>query len=522
MIKILNEEKTIPAIAMRERKNLANNPIRTCRSLCKKSVSFLKPLGLFSVGILSSNIGDAKSKQPNIVLIFADDLGYGDLGCYGATQYRTPNLDKLAAQGMKFTHFYAAQAVCSASRAALMTGCYPNRVGISGALNPLAVTGLNPEEETIAEILKKKDYKTIAIGKWHLGHHPQFLPVSQGFDEYYGIPYSNDMWPINYDGRRATPETNARKASFPELPLIHNTGKVREFRNIEEQAEITTLYTEKAVDFISQNHKNPFFLYLAHNMPHVPLAVSAKFRGKSEQGLFGDVIMEIDWSVGEIVRTLEKYGLTRNTLIVFTSDNGPWLNFGNHAGSAGGLREGKGTSWEGGQREPCIMRWPDMIPSGTVCPELSATIDLLPTFAAITGASLPEKKIDGVSILPLLKGNFSSRPRTQFYYYYRQNSLESVRSGIWKLVFPHPGQTYEGFVPGVDGIGGKTNGNFNFEGGLFDLRRDPGERYNVKEFYPEIVDRLEKIAQDARDDLGDDLTGNPGKNRRKPGEIGKN
>ena len=479
-------------------------------------------LGLISAGLIPFQASAAKpARLPNIVLVFCDDLGYGDLSCYGATQYRTPNLDRLASQGMRFTSFYACQAVCSASRAALMTGCYSNRVGISGALNPLSEIGLNPEEETIAEVLKKKDYKTIAIGKWHLGFQKKFLPLQQGFDEYMGIPYSNDMWPIDYNGKRATPETNARKASFPELPLIHNNDKIREFKSMEDQSEITTIYTDKAVQFIRENKKNPFFLYLAHNMPHVPLAVSSKFRGKSEQGMFGDVIMEIDWSVGEILKTLEECKLTDNTLVVFTSDNGPWLNFGNHAGSAGGLREGKGTSFEGGQREPCIMKWPGVIPSGTICNELSATIDLLPTFAALTGAPLPVKRIDGVNILPLLKGDFKSKPRTQFYYYYRQNSLEAVREGSWKLVLPHPGQTYEGFAPGKDGVGGKVNGNFSFTGGLYDLRRDPGERYDVTDQNPEVVKRLEKIVQEAREDLGDDITGNPGKNRREPGRFVK-
>jgi arylsulfatase len=482
----------------------------------------LGSLGLLSLGLVQSGITDAKpSGLPNIVLVFCDDLGYGDLSCYGATQYHTPNLDRLASQGMRFTSFYACQAVCSASRAALMTGCYSNRVGISGALFPDSKVGLNPDEETIAEVLRKKNYKTIAIGKWHLGHHPQFLPTSQGFDEYLGIPYSNDMWPVNNDGTRATTRTNPRKASLPELPLLHNTEKIREFHNLDEQAEITTIYTEKAVQFIRDNRKNPFFLYLAHNMPHVPLAVSGKFKGKSEQGMYGDVVMEIDWSVGEVLKTIDECGLTNKTLVIFTSDNGPWLNFGNHAGSAGGLREGKGTSFEGGQREPCLMRWPGIIPAGTVCNELSSTIDLMPTFAAITGAALPEKRIDGVSILPLLKGDFGSKPRKQFYYYYRQNSLEAVREGTWKLVLPHPGRTYEGHAPGSDGKAGQVNENFGFPGGLYDLRRDPGERYNVRDLYPDVIARLEKIVQEARDDLGDDITGNPGKNRREPGRIGE-
>lgn len=486
----------------------------------KRGFAYLKSLGLVSLGLVTS-VAEAKEpvRNPNIILIFADDLGYGDLGCFGASQYQTPHLDQLAARGMKFTHFYVSQAVCSASRAALMTGCYANRVGISGALNPFAKTGLNPEEETIAEVLKQKDYRTIAIGKWHLGHHPEFLPTSQGFDEYLGIPYSNDMWSLTYDNVRATPETNARKASFPELPLLENTQKIDEFRTIADQEKITTLYTEKAVRFIHDNQNTPFFLYLAHSMPHVPLAVSEKFKGKSNQGLYGDVLMEIDWSVGEIVAALGQCGLTENTLVIFTSDNGPWLNFGSHAGSAGGLRQGKGTSFEGGQRVPCIMAFPGTISAGAVCSNIASTIDLLPTFAALAGAPLPSRKIDGISILPLLTGNFSANPRNEFYYYYRQNSLEAVRKGDWKLVFPHPGRNYEGFAPGQNGLGGKVDDQFNFEGGLYDLRRDPGERYNVQAFYPEIVAELEEVARQAREDLGDDLTGNPGKNRRKPGNI---
>lgn len=340
-----------------------------------------------------------KNSSPNIILIYADDMGYGDLNCFGATQYETPNFDRLASEGMRFTNFYVSCAVCSASRAALLTGCYANRVGISGALNPLAKVGLNPDEETIAEVLKKKNYKTAAIGKWHLGHQREFLPLQQGFDEFLGLPYSNDMWPVYYDGTRNIPPAYKRKLKYPELPLIKDNDKIRELKTMKDQDELTTIYTEAAVDFITRNKNNPFFLYLAHSMPHVPLAVSDKFKGKSKQGLYGDVMMEIDWSLGEIEKTLDKYDLTNNTLIIFISDNGPWLSFGNHAGSAGGLREGKGTSFEGGQRVPALMKWPAVIPKGTVCINIAATMDILPTFAAITGAPLPVKKIDGVDIL---------------------------------------------------------------------------------------------------------------------------
>ncbi|MBV5313744.1 MAG: sulfatase [Prolixibacteraceae bacterium] len=458
-----------------------------------------------------------KSQSPNIILIFMDDLGYGDLSCYGASQYKTPNLDKMASQGVRFTSFLSAQAVCSASRAGIMTGCYPNRVGISGALMPDAKIGLNPNEETIAEVLKKRNYKTAAIGKWHLGYQPEFLPLQQGFDEYLGLPYSNDMWPVNFDGKHAAESSN--KARYPELPLIEDNDKIREIRTLDDQSELTTLYTERAVRFIDANKKNPFFIYLAHSMTHIPLAVSTKFKGKSEQGLFGDVMMEIDWSVGEIMKVLDKNGLTKNTLIIFTSDNGPWLNFGNHAGSNGGLREGKGASFEGGQREPCIMKWPGHIPEGTICNKLASTIDLLPTLAAITNSPLPEKKIDGVNILPLLLGDENANPRQSFLYYYRKNSLEAVRKGDWKLVFAHPGRTYIGFKPGVDGFPGGTNENFPYEEGLYDLRRDPGERFDIKEYYPEVVAELKKLANEAREDLGDDIQKIEGKNRRDPGRV---
>ncbi len=464
-----------------------------------------------------SAIGTPKPRPVNIVLIFIDDMGYGDLGSYGATGYTTPNLDKMASQGVRFINFVSAQAVCSASRAGIMTGCYPNRVGISGALMPDSKIGLNPDEETIPEILKAQHYKSIAIGKWHLGCLKEFLPLQQGFDEYFGLPYSNDMWPVNYDGTPITKESKSRKFGYPPLPLIEGNEKIREMKTLDDQSELTTLYTERAVRFITENRKNPFFIYLAHSMCHVPLAVSPKFKGKSQQGLFGDVIEEIDWSVGEVLKALEQNGLTKNTLVVFTSDNGPWLNFGNHAGSAGGLREGKGSSTEGGQREPCIMKWPGHIQEGTICNKLASTIDLLPTFATITNSGLPAKKIDGVNILPLLLGDPNANPRESFLYYYRKNSLEGVRKGNWKLVLAHPGRSYHGFAPGKDGFPGGTNDNFQFEEALFDMRRDPGEQYDVKEFYPDVVAELKKIADEAREDLGDDLTGAPGKNRRAPG-----
>lgn len=476
--------------------------------------------GIAVASVPLSSFPAEKPQNPNIILIFMDDMGYGDLSCYGASQYKTPNLDRMATQGIRFTNFLSAQAVCSASRAGILTGCYPNRVGISGALMPDAKIGLNPAEETIAEVLKKRNYKTCAIGKWHLGDQQQFLPLQQGFDEYLGLPYSNDMWPVNFDGKPAA--ENSNKARYPVLPLIEDNEKIREIKTLDDQSELTTIYTERAVRFISENKNHPFFLYLAHSMTHVPLAVSDRFKGKSEQGLFGDVMMEIDWSVGQIMKALEKNGLTKNTLIIFTSDNGPWLNFGNHAGSTGGLREGKGNSFEGGQREPCLMKWPGHIAPGTICNKLASTIDILPTLASITNSPLPEKKIDGVNILPLLRGDENANPRESFLYYYRKNSLEAVRKGNWKLVLAHPGRTYIGFKPGADGFPGKVNENFPFEEGLYDLRRDPGERYDVKDYYPEVVAELKKLADEARLDLGDDIQNMKGLNQREPGRISEN
>lgn len=465
-----------------------------------------------------STIKTKTGKPLNIIIIFCDDMGYGDISPFGATMYSTPNLSKLASEGMTFRQFYAAEAVCSASRAALLTGCYPNRIGIFNALMPWSKNGISDREKTIAEVLKEKNYATAVFGKWHVGWQKQFLPLQHGFDEYTGLPYSNDMWPVDFDGKPITDTANW-KSKYPSLPLIQGNEKIRSINTLEEQATLTTLYTEKAVDFIARNKNKPFFLYLPHSMPHVPLAVSEKFKGKSQQGLYGDVIMEIDWSVGEIMKTLKSNNIEKNTLVIFTSDNGPWLNFGNHAGNTGGLREGKGASWEGGQKVPCIMKWPELIPAGTICNKMASTIDLLPTIAAITNGKLPDHKIDGVNILPLMKGDEDANPRKVFYYYYGLNKLEAVRKDQWKLVLPHSGRTYEGFAPGNDGHPGKVDENHQTELALFDLRRDPGERYDVKAYYPQIVEELLKLAEEAREDLGDSITQKKGKNVREAGVI---
>jgi arylsulfatase len=457
------------------------------------------------------------NQVPNIVLIFTDDQGYGDVGVYGATGYTTPNIDRLAAQGMRFTSFYSAQPVCSASRAGLLTGCYPNRIGISGALFPHDTVGINDEELTLAEMLKGQGYATAIFGKWHLGWQEQFLPLQHGFDEYTGLPYSNDMWPVKHDGTRA--QSGEPRANFPDLPLISGNETVELITGYEQQNKLTTLYTEKAVDFIIRHKEQPFFLYLPHTMPHVPLGVSDKFKGKSEQGMYGDVMMEIDWSVGQILEALENNGLTENTIVIFTTDNGPWVNFGNHAGSSGGLREGKTTSWEGGQRVPSIFRWAGKIPAGVVCNQLASTIDILPTLAAIADGELSTHKIDGVDISELLLGNVEAQPRKNFYYYYGKNHLNAVRNEHWKLVFPHTYDSYEATVPGNGGIGGPRIRTQVDSLELYNLMRDPGERYNVIHMYPEIVKELLELGDRARDDLGDLNTGADGMNRREIGHL---
>jgi arylsulfatase len=471
------------------------------------NMNFYKLTALAASGMISTYL--PAQKAPNIIIILLDDMGYGDLSITGATGYKTPNIDRLSAEGMRFTNFYSAQAVSSASRAGLLTGCYPNRIGFSGALGPDATVGIADSEETIAGVLKKKDYTCSAIGKWHLGHHPQFLPLRHGFDEYYGLPYSNDMWPFH-------PQT---PKAYPPLQMIEGDKVVDPEVTAADQEQMTTQYTERAVRFIEKNKGKPFFLYLAHSMPHVPLFVSDKFKRKSEQGLYGDVMMEIDWSVGEIMSTLKKSGIDKNTLIIFTSDNGPWLNYGNHAGSTGGLREGKGTSYEGGQRVPCIMRWIEKIPAGSVNNRLSSAIDLLPTIANLCGAPLPQLKIDGVDITSLMLGDETANPRSYFLYYYQRNSLEAVRNDRFKLVLPHLGRTYTGFLPGNDGQAGQVNERHQEDMALYDLRRDPGERYNVISQYPEVVAELMKIAETARLDLGDDLTGHKGTGRRAIGTL---
>lgn len=482
----------------------------------KYFLPFFIPLSIWT--LLGVSMPEKKRQSPNIVVIFMDDLGYGDLSSYGALDYRTPNIDRMATEGIRFTNFLAAQAVCSASRAALLTGCYSNRIGFSGALFPNAKVGISSDEMTIAELLKQKNYATAIFGKWHLGDAKKFLPLQHGFDEYFGIPYSNDMWPRWFDGKPATPEQK-QKYQFPPLPLIEGNEKADEVKTLEDQGLLTKRYTERAVNFIKKNKNKPFFLYVPHSMPHVPIYASPAFKGKSKQGLYGDVMMEMDWSVGEILKSLKDNGLDKNTLVIFTSDNGPWLNFGNHAGSAGGFREGKGTAFEGGQRVPCIMRWKGTVPEGLICNQLTSTIDILPTIAAICDTKLPKNRIDGINMLPILRGDMDKQIRKYFYYYYRKNDLQAVRRDNWKLVLPHKGRSYIGQMPGDEGFPGPSPEDFSHKQGLYDLRRDPAEAYDVQEKYPEILAELLKVAEEAREDLGDDITKRTGKNNRTIGKL---
>ena len=470
--------------------------------------------GIGFVAGLCSVLGAARAQDParppNIVVIFIDDMGYADIGPFGAQGYATPHLDRLAAEGMKFTDFVVSSAVCSASRAALMTGCYHGRVGIDGALGPRAEIGIHAREMTLGEVCQQKGYATACFGKWHLGHHPKFLPLQHGFDEYFGLPYSNDMWPQHPDYVALPPDSAARKRGFPPLPLIEGNQVVSSDVTSQDQESLTTWYTEHAVDFIQRHAAQPFLLYVPHSMVHVPLHVSDKFRGKSARGLFGDVVMEVDWSVGQILAALERNGLDSQTLVIFTADNGPWLSYGEHAGSAGPLREGKGTEFEGGIRVPTLMRWPGRIPADSVCDELASTIDILPTVAALIGAELPAHQIDGKDIRPLMFGEPGAQsPHEAFWCYLASNVLQAVRDRRWKLHLPHNYRTLAGNPGGRGGSPAPYSvASIGLE--LFDLKSDPGESTNVADQYPDEVARLQQWAERARVELGDRLTNREG------------
>jgi arylsulfatase A-like enzyme len=458
------------------------------------------------------------------VVIFIDDMGYADIGPFGAPSEITPNLNRMAAEGRVFTDFVVSSAVCSASRSALLTGCYHVRVGIHGALGPKSDRGINEDETTLAEICKSKGYATAIFGKWHLGHHPKFLPTNHGFDEYYGLPYSNDMWPLH-------PASVAKREKDPDaeipwsaLPMIRATTAngvkiANEDVQPEDQEVMTREFTERAVKFIKSNSERPFFLYLPHPMVHVPLYASEAFRGNSGRGIFADVVMEVDWSVGEILRAIEDIGVERNTLVLFTSDNGPWLSYGTHAGKAAPLREGKGTMFEGGYREPTVMWWKGKIPAGTQCDKLCSTIDILPTVAKLIGAELPKHTIDGKDIRPLMFGQEGAQsPHESFYCYYGGGQLQAVRNERFKLVFPHSYRTLKGHPGGVGGLPIPYQQE-KIGLSLFDLEHDVSETKNVISEYPEAVEQLSAAAERGRQDLGDKLTKQTGSGVRPAGEL---
>lgn len=430
-------------------------------------------LVLIVVAVGASATAEA-DRKPNIVLIFTDDQGYGDLGVHGAEGYATPHIDQMAAEGIRFTDFYVSSPACTPSRASLMTGCYPTRIGLPNVLSHRNDIGLNADELTLAEVLQDQGYATACFGKWHLGFQQEFLPLQHGFDVFYGIPYSNDMWP-----------NHPTNKSYPDLPLIEG-NEIVEYNP--EQTQFTRNFTERAIEFIDSHTDQPFFVYLPHPMPHVPLFASEAFAGRTEQGAYGDVITEIDWSVGQILDTLREKKLDKNTLVIFTSDNGPWLNYGNHAGSAGPFREGKGTTFEGGVRVPFVAWWPGTIPAGRVSREVAATIDILPTLAQLVGAALPgDRVIDGHNIWPLLQGAEDAVSPHDAYFFHNSDELQAVRVGKWKLHREHTYRTIP--EPGKDGLPGPQEHPV-LPISLFDLAADPGETTNRAEERPEIVARL--------------------------------
>ena len=443
----------------------------------------------------------APTARLNIVLIVADDLGYGDLGCYGNAAAVTPNLDRLAEGGIRLTNFYAAQATCTSSRAAILTGCYPNRIGVVGALNHTATTGINPDETTLAEVLRARGYRTGIIGKWHLGHRPQFSPLRHGFEVFFGLPYSHDMWPSN----RAAP-----KNFFPDLPLMDGVAVVE--KNPDPR-RLTSRYTRRAVQFITDHVAEPFFLYLAHNLPHVPLGSMRK--RPAGRSLYQQVVTEIDESVGEVRSALRRFGLEDQTLIVFTSDNGPWLLYGDHGGVTGGLREGKATSFEGGVRVPCIVSWPGRIAPRRTSDEPAMNIDLLPTLAAIAGATPGPRGVDGIDLSNLLLADKRPAPRPLYFYFL--DRLHGVRFGRWKLELPHTFPHVK--TPGQRGSPG-TYETRRIELSLFDLERDPAQEKDVAQQHPDVVKQLTEMAEAARADLGDSLTAKRGTGIRPPDDVG--
>jgi arylsulfatase A len=453
---------------------------------------------LFFILATVARAGVSPKQQPNIVLILTDDQGYADLGCYGSPNISTPRIDRMAAEGMRFTDFYAAASVCTPSRAALLTGCYPPRIGMgefpelpggkpwqTRVLYRNSPFGLNPNEKTIADVLRSVGYATACIGKWHLGDQKPFMPTSHGFDEYFGLLYTPDMPPLDF---------------------------VRGDNIVEHQIDLSSVaqrYTTESIRFIREHKDKPFFLYLAHTYPHVPLACSPEFRGKSTRGLYGDAIEEVDDCTGRILDTLKELNLDDRTLVIFTSDNGPWLIKGESGGSAFPLRGGKGSSYEGGFRMPCVMRFPGVIPSGQVCHQMATQMDLLPTIAHLAGATLPAP-VDGKDIGDLLVGKPGAVTPDDAFFYYVGNRLAAVRSGKWKLKLPTPlNEEYP-----------KLSANqTKIPRALFNLETDPAEQKDVLNDHQEVANRLQALIESARDDLGDSARKMPGKHVRPTGHV---
>lgn len=447
-------------------------------------LTFLPGIIMHPLTTQANDCSDGNS--PNVVIILMDDMGYGDIGPFGSTINRTPHLDRMANEGMKFTSFYAAP-ICSASRAQLMTGCYSKRVSVGSALFPGSRIGIHSNELTIAELLKEQGYNTMMVGKWHLGDQPEFLPTRNGFDHYLGIPYSNDMgeqYKKNDDG--------VSVMIRPPLPLLRNETVIQAPPR---QEELTGLFTREAVEFIRANKERPFFLYVAHFAPHVPMMPGDSFRGKSPHGLYSDWIEEADWSAGQIMDTLRELNLATNTLVMFTSDNGPWLAKKNASGVATPLRGGKFTSWEGGVRAPTLAWWPGKIPAGSVCDAVASEMDLLPTVASLTGGNLPaDRIIDGRDIWPLLSGASTNSPHEALYYW-GGLGIDGVRSGPWKL-FVNPQKT------GLKDNNDEVIFASRRQPLLFHLDDDVGETTNVAEQHPEVVARLLGLINEMDKDLG--------------------
>lgn len=446
------------------------------------------------LGALFSLLSFTHAAPPNVILIYIDDMGYGDLGCYGSKVNDTPQIDRLAAGGMKFTDYYSASPVCTPSRAALLTGCYPGRIGFDvfgekktmWVLFPAGAEGLHPDERTLPELLKEKGYATRHIGKWHLGDQPEHLPTRHGFDSYYGIPYSNDMG-ITHKSRR-----------YPPLPLMRDDTVIQEQPA---QAALIERYTEEAVSFIRANQKNPFFLYLAHLHVHLPHYVMEPFVSRSRNGRYGAAVAAIDWSTGALMAELERLGLTENTIVIFTSDNGSRTR--GEGGSNGPLRGHKGQTWEGGMRVPCIVRWPATIRPGSVSKEIATAMDFHPTLASLTGHDLSTlPKHDGKNLLPLWRGETTTRSGHEYFFYYLRNELQAVRDAQWKL---HLDIDKKGSI--------KTE--------LFDLTKDPGEATDLAAQHPDVVKRLTAAMDDMRQKLGDSRLQIPGTERRPPAVTAK-